>query len=101
MRVNGKLIRKSLKTDVISVAKLRLSDLEKSERQSMGLLDISKGKLTFSDAEQIYRQRIHANLSLKQRTKAYCLERIKALYKSWPTLPKTEIRAIAKTDCLN
>jgi hypothetical protein len=32
LRVRGKLIRRSLKTDVISVAKLRLSDLEKSER---------------------------------------------------------------------
>jgi len=29
-RVRGKLIRKSLKTDRISIAKLRLADLEKS-----------------------------------------------------------------------
>ena len=34
MRVKGKLIRKSLKTDVMTVAKLRLSDMEKFERQS-------------------------------------------------------------------
>jgi len=33
IRVKGKLIRKSLKTDVLSVAKLRQGDLEKSERQ--------------------------------------------------------------------
>ncbi len=32
VRVVGKLIRKSLKTDVLTVAKLRLADLEKSER---------------------------------------------------------------------
>jgi len=31
--MKGKLIRRSLKTDQCSVAKLRLSDLEKSERQ--------------------------------------------------------------------
>jgi hypothetical protein len=31
IRMKGKLIRKSLKTDVLSVAKLRLSDFEKSE----------------------------------------------------------------------
>jgi hypothetical protein len=33
LRVKGKLIRRSLKTDQISVAKLRLADFEKSERQ--------------------------------------------------------------------
>jgi hypothetical protein len=34
IRVRGKLIRKSLKTDVLSVAKLRLSDKEKEHRQA-------------------------------------------------------------------
>jgi hypothetical protein len=34
LRVRGKLIRKSLKTTKISVAKLRLSDLEKTRRQN-------------------------------------------------------------------
>ena len=33
LRVKGKLIVRSLKTDVLSVAKLRLGDLEKQERQ--------------------------------------------------------------------
>jgi hypothetical protein len=32
-RVKGKLIRRSLKTTVLSVAKLRLADLEKVEQQ--------------------------------------------------------------------
>jgi iron-sulfur cluster repair protein YtfE (RIC family) len=32
LRVKGKLIRRSLKTSLISVAKLRLSDFEKVER---------------------------------------------------------------------
>jgi len=35
IRVKGKLIRKSLKTDKVSVAKLRLADFEKSERQKI------------------------------------------------------------------
>ena len=34
LRVKGKLIRRSLKTNLISVAKLRLADLEKSEREA-------------------------------------------------------------------
>ena len=34
LRVKGKLIRRSLKTDVLSVAKLRLSDFEKHSGRS-------------------------------------------------------------------
>src|ERR1039458_2500745 len=37
IRIQGKLIVKSLKTDAISVAKLRLGDLEKGERQNVEL----------------------------------------------------------------
>ena len=33
IRIGGKLIRRTLKTSVLSVAKLRLGDLEKKERQ--------------------------------------------------------------------
>jgi hypothetical protein len=33
LRVKGKLIPKSLKTDLLSVAQLRLTDFEKQERQ--------------------------------------------------------------------
>ena len=44
IRVVGKLIRKSLKTDVLTVAKLRLADLEKNERESVESRDsASKG----------------------------------------------------------
>jgi hypothetical protein len=35
IRVKGKLLRRSLKTSTLSVAKLRLADLEKSERQAV------------------------------------------------------------------
>ncbi|MGI8964687.1 MAG: hypothetical protein ACR2H1_01215 [Limisphaerales bacterium] len=49
--VNGKLIRKALKTDRISVAKLRLNDLIKEERQKAGATKaVAKGKMTFKDA---------------------------------------------------
>jgi hypothetical protein len=51
MKVKGKLIRRSLKTKTLSVAKFRLSDFEKDERRkatrSSALL---QGKMTFSPA---------------------------------------------------
>ncbi len=102
LRVNGKLIRKTLKTDVLSVAKLRLTDFEKFERQSAEThANVNRGKLTFGEALRIYRQRINGAVTLKPRSKDYYTERITALSNSWPELEKTDIRKITKSDCMN
>ena len=101
-RVHGKLIRKSLKTDVLSVAKLRLSDIEKSERQAAETqTNATRGKLTFGEALKIFRQRIDGTVSLKRRSKDYYGERITALLASWTELEKADIRKLTKTDCIN
>lgn len=51
VRIGGKLIVRSLKTDKVSVGKLRLSDLEKEERQILeSRAAVSAGKMTFGDA---------------------------------------------------
>ena len=51
IRVKGKLIRGSLKTQVLSVAKLRLANLEKAERQvAEHSACCAGGKMTFADA---------------------------------------------------
>ncbi len=101
IRVQGKLIRRSLKTKVLSVAKLRLTDLEKAERQ-MGehALAFEGGKMTFADALVIYRQRLHGDASLKPRTKAHREERISVILKTWPSIEKLDVRKITKQDCL-
>jgi len=102
VRVHGKLIRKSLKTNVLTVAKLRLADFEKSERQNAETnTNATRGKLTFGEALGIYRQRIEGSVGLKQRSKDYYGERITALLASWPKLEKTDIRRITKSDCVN
>jgi hypothetical protein len=57
--VRGKLIRRSLKTTRISVAKLRLADFENQERQRAESSDEAvEGRLTFGFAAQIYLQRV-------------------------------------------
>jgi integrase len=102
LRVNGKLIWRSLKTDVLSVAKLRLSDFEKQERRRDAAESaVGAGKMTAGDAIKIHQERLAGNGSLKPRTRAYHAERIAALLKSWPGLDKKEIRSLAKADCLN
>src|SRR6202012_5113475 len=101
IRVRGKLIWKSLKTDRISVAKLRLGDFHKEERQrAEATKAVARGKMTFADALQTYRERLKGDHSLKQRSKNYREERITALLKSWPTLNDMDVAQISKHDCL-
>jgi len=93
-RVGGKLIRRSLKTDVLSVAQLRLSDLLKAERQGVeSRASVSKGKMTFGDALAIYASRLEA--------KVYRQKTIEALVKSWPGLREMDVRKISERECLN
>ena len=96
IRVKGKLIRRSLKTKGLSVGKLRLADLEKQQRQMAEHASaLTEGKMTFADALQIYRQRLHGDSSLKPRTKAHREERIAVLLKTWPSLKTTDVRSCA------
>ena len=102
LRVKGKLIRKSLKTDVLSVGKLRLGDFEKQERQRAESGEsAAHGRMTMGDAMTLHRQRVAGDASLKPRTRDYHEQRMTALSKSWPGLERKEIRSLTKTDCLN
>jgi integrase len=101
IRLRGKLIWKSLKTDRISVAKLRLSDFHREERQRASAQKaVARGKMAFTDALQTYRERLKGDHSLKERSKAYREERITALLKSWPDLAQADVARISKNDCL-
>ena len=54
--IGGKLIRRTLKTKVLSVAKLRLGDLEKKERQlAEHQVAVADGSMTVDDALATYR----------------------------------------------
>lgn len=102
IRVRGKLIWKSLKTDRISVAKLRLGDFHKEERQRAAAHQaVARGKMNFGAALETYRERLKGDYSLKDRSKAFREERITALLKSWPGLEQTDVSQISKTDCLS
>ena len=102
IRVKGKLIRRSLKTTKLSVAKLRLGDLEKVERQRVEVQGaVENGNMRFGDALAIFRGRLQNDASLKPRTKEFREERIAALLKSWSGLEQIEVRKISKQDCLS
>src|SRR5439155_13079416 len=94
----------SLKTDVLSVAKLRLTDEEKKHRQAAQnqlAIQRGRGQMTFGDALEIYRARLEANPDIKSKTKDYYQQRIDSLLRTWPGLKKNNVRDISKQDCLD
>ncbi len=102
VRVDGKLHRRSLKTKVLSVAKLRLADLERSLRHAAeSTASASQGKMVFGEAIRQLLARIQGDLRLKPRSKSYYEQRIVALRKSWPELDQLDVRSISKSNCLN
>ena len=101
-RASGKLIQKSLKTDRVTVAELRLGDFMKTERKKAeGLKAEARGKMKFADCLQIFLNRLDDNYRLKPRSKQFYKERVKSLFKSWPGLKDTDVAKINRADCLN
>lgn len=71
------------------MAKLRLADLEREERQkaeNQTAVAFTNGKMLFSDALSQYREWLKSEVNLKPRSKEYREERIGAILKSWPDL---------------
>jgi integrase len=106
LRVAGKLIRRSLKTDRISVAQLKLADLQRDERKKAEAGRIApKSRITFADALAAYKARAYRPVKsrnqkdarpLKPAALAYYDQRSTALLKSWPLLGKIEIRSLTE-----
>lgn len=109
LRVVGKLIRRSLKTSAITVAKRRLTDMEKHARKIAERKRPSgKGKILFEDAVAAYRDKGFRPVKarnkkdakrLKPASVAYYGQRLAALLASWPGLDKTEIGKITGDTC--
>ena len=102
VRIQGKLIRRSLNTTVLSVAKLRLGDFEKVQRQAAeSQAEAKRGKMHFGEALKTLRSRTEGDASLKPRSRSYYEQRMVALLKSWPTLEQKDVRMITRSDCLD
>ena len=101
VRVAGKLIRQSLKTNVFSVAKIRLADVVQEKRKSAEAEKVAtNGKMTFGDALGLYRENLVSNRRLKPSAKLYREKSIQALCKTWSGLETTDVRRISEKDCL-
>lgn len=99
VRTAGKLVRKSLKTTVFSVARIRLNDFVKERREAAEARQPLFGKMTFGEAVRLYTQQLENDVGIKESTKAYRARLITCLLKTWPHLSETDIRKISESDC--
>ncbi len=99
-RVGKKLIWKSLKTTVFSVAKQRLADMIREHRAKVeSVTAFANGKMNVGDAAEVYLRKVRANVSLKPRSKDYREMMIDFIRRSWPALMETDGRKVTERDC--
>jgi integrase len=100
VKIGGRLIRKSLDTPIMSVAKNRLAELIKEERErAEAVRPGMQGKMTFGEAVKVYLERLEGSPDLKPATKKYRRQCVAAILKTWPGLEETDVRKITKGAC--
>lgn len=101
-KIGRKPFRKSLKTQNLATAKLRLPDLLRQHRSKAEAgRALRNGKMTFSQALQIYLDSVDTNVSLKPKSKAYRHLLSKFILRTWPELRNADVRAITERNCQN
>lgn len=100
VRVHGKLFRKSLKTSVMSVAKLKLADYVKEcQEKPSGVSGAMQGdyeKMTVGQCIQVFRLRLQQRQDIKDGGKSYREWTIVGLLKHLPDLESMEVAKLTK-----
>jgi integrase len=99
-KVGGKPFRKSLETNVYSVAKLRLADEVAEQREfAEAAIDQAAGKLTFADVAGLYRERVELEPRLKPASRRYRMMTIDFIVKTWPSVLTRKVGKITHREC--
>lgn len=95
VKVRGKIIRRSLDTDVFSTAKLRLLDFLKERREAIN----PAAPPTFPEAQQLYEQQLDNDPTIKPQSRKYRRWCIRKLELSWPGLRDLRLDQIGTEAC--
>jgi integrase len=104
VKVGGKQKWKALDTDVLSVAKLRLSDTEKQLREQAKTVQSANGSgdsssLTVQRFIESFLHKTKINPALADGSKLRREIAVKAIIKTWPDLPARDVRRVTKLEC--
>jgi integrase len=97
----GREVWRTMKTSDYSVAKAKLSDKLAEIHHTRSLDSALSSRSTFGEVAALYAQRIQTDTGTKASTKAYWMQCIKALFRSWPTLERSRLSAITEQHCRN
>jgi hypothetical protein len=101
-KVRGKLIRKSLDTNVLCVTKQRLADVLDAEHRSVAPRSTKiVGKMTFAAGLVVFQQRQEQNPELKPRSIEYNERTAERLLKTRLSLAETDMKKITNEECIN
>lgn len=107
----GKEQWKSLKTELLEVAKARLREFAGENKDTVAAGDaLTRGRMTFGEAATAFLERLKSSgLGLKGKRSNrkritessihYREQTVKALLKSWPELTTIDVRKISDSDC--
>lgn len=96
IKVSGKIIRQSLKTDVWTNAKLRLVDFLKENQETKSVVE----GVSFTEAVERYKATVQSDVSIKESSKAYLLNQcLRKIELSWPELWTKKITEISEDAC--
>jgi len=95
IKVNGKIIRESLKTDVWTTAKLRLTDFLKKHQEARSTVLAPD----FDEAADLFKNELAADSEIKPQSKAYRLWCLQKIETSWPGIGKLRLDKIAEDAC--
>ena len=95
IKVGGKIIRETLKTEVFTIARLRLGDFIKAQhkRASRPVAGM------FSEARAHHEREVDADHTVKDASKLYRQNTIKALLRTWPALDAKAPAKITEVEC--
>ena len=99
LKLRGRLIWRSLDTDVFTVAKLRLPDKLKELRETAPPTVRAEGKMTFASAMEVYKAEINASPRLAESSKKFRLRSEFTLRRTWPLIFNQELRRITPEAC--
>lgn len=95
IKIRGKLIRESLKTDVWTTAKLRLTDFLKKHQETRHNLVAP----SFREAVDRFKRELENDAGIKQQSKQYRLWCLRKIELSWPALWDLRIDEITEEAC--
>jgi hypothetical protein len=95
IKLDGKLIRESLKTDVWTTAKLRLTDFIEEPHEVRSRV----APPTFSEAVGLLKRELESDTGIKPQTKKYRPWCFGKLQKRWPDLWEQQIDEITPQEC--